>query len=114
MEIFGVILIVAVLLLIVLAPLYFFTRRSSDIRMEGDYLVIRYPSKKESFNLAQDMASWTLQEARLFWIGKVYSVNIQLKNDKWRIVSSRYNGETFQEIFEYLQHNYPKMRKRDI
>jgi hypothetical protein len=114
MEIFGVILIVAVLLLIVLAPLYFFTRRSSDIRIVGDELIIRYPSKKESFVLAHDMATWTLQEARLFWIGKVYSVNIQLKNGKWRIISSRYNGETFQEIFEYLQHNYAALRKGDI
>ncbi len=114
METFGVILIVAVLLLVVLAPLYFFTRRSSDIRLEGDVLVIRYPSKKESFILSEDMASWTLQQARLFWIGKVYSVNIELKSGKWRMVSSRYNGETFQEIFEYLQHKYPEARKGDI
>jgi uncharacterized membrane protein YdbT with pleckstrin-like domain len=114
MEILTTVLIVAVLMFIIFAPLYFFTRRSSDTRIDGDKLVIRYPSRKETISLKSEMVSWTLQQARMFWIGKVYSVNIQLKNGKWKMVSSRYNGETFQEIFEYLQQEYSNRRKGDI
>ena len=113
MENALIIIVISIILLLIIAPLLFFFRRSSDVRLEGDRLIIRYPFTKEEVNLAQELQSWQLQEAYFLRLGKVYAVNLQLNNGKWKSVSSRFNADTFQDIFKYLDNNYKELRKRD-
>jgi len=113
MENTLVLLVISILLLITIAPFLFFFRRSSDIRLEGDMMVIRYPFSKEEINLSQQLKSWQLQEAYFLRLGKTYAINLEFKNGKWKSVSSRFNGETFQEIFKHLDTNYREIRKAD-
>jgi len=108
-----VILVIVILLLIIITPFLFFFRRSSDIRLEGDRLVIRYPFSKEEVILSEELKSWQLQEAYFLRLGKTYAVNLEMKNGKWKSISSRFNGDTFQDIFKYLDTNYRMLRKSD-
>lgn len=108
-----VILVISILLLLIITPFLFFFKRSSDIRLEGDRLVIRYPFSKEEVNLSEELKSWQLQEAYFLRLGKTYAVNLELKNGKWKSISSRFNGDTFQEIFKHLDSKYRELRKSD-
>jgi hypothetical protein len=108
------IIIVGFLIALVFLPIVYFTRRSSDIRLLGDRLDVHYPMRKEELVLNQDLKSWNMQEANLFWIGKVYSINLELKNGKWHHVNTRFNRETFDKIYEYLDANYADRRKKDM
>lgn len=107
------ILVISILLLIIIAPFLFFFRRSSDIRLEGNRLIIRYPFSKEEVNLSEELKSWQLQEAYFLRLGKTYAVNLELKNGKWKSISSRFNADTFQEIFKHLDTNFKRLRKPD-
>ena len=107
------ILVVSILLLIIISPFLFFFRRSSDIRLDRDILIIRYPFSKKEIKLSEELKSWQLQEAYFLRLGKTYAVNLELKNGKWKSVSSRFNCETFQDIFKHLDINYRELRKPD-
>lgn len=113
MENIAVIIVISILLLLIIAPFLFFFKRSSDIRLDGDLLIIRYPFSKEEFDLASQLKSWQLQEAYFLRLGKTYAVNLEFQNGKWKSVSSRFNGDTFQEVFKYLDTNYRELRKAD-
>ncbi|HSJ68496.1 MAG TPA: hypothetical protein VK921_12505 [Anditalea sp.] len=113
MENAVIILVISIILLIISIPFLFFFKRSSDIRLEGERLIIRYPFSKEEVNLKEELKSWQLQEAYFLRLGKTYAVNLELKNGKWKSVSSRFNADTFQEIFKYLDTNYRELRKSD-
>ena len=113
MENAVIILVISIILLIISIPFLFFFKRSSDIRLEGERLIIRYPFSKEEVNLKEELKSWQLQEAYFLRLGKTYAVNLELKNGKWKSVSSRFNADTFQEIFKYLDINYRELRKSD-
>jgi len=108
-----VILVISILLLIIITPFLFFFKRSSDIRLEGDRLIIRYPFSKEEVILSEELKSWQLQEAYFLRLGKTYAVNLELQNGKWKSISSRFNADTFQDIFKYLDSNYRLLRKSD-
>lgn len=114
MEIFVGIAIVGFLIALVFLPLIYFTRRSSDIRLLGDTMEFHYPMRKKEINLHQDMKSWNMQEANFIWIGKVYSINIELESGKWHHVNTRFNRETFEAIYSYLDQNYSQRRKKDV
>lgn len=113
MENALIVLVISILLLLTSIPFLFFFKRSSDIRLEGERLIIRYPFSKEEVNLNEDLKSWQLQEAYFIRLGKTYAVNIELKNGKWKSISSRLNADTFQEIFKHLDTNYRELRKSD-
>ncbi|KEO72335.1 hypothetical protein [Anditalea andensis] len=113
MENALVILVISILLLIISIPFLFFFRRSSDIRLENDHLVFRYPFSKKEITLNEELKSWQLQEAYFLRLGKTYALNLEMKNGKWKSVSSRFNGDTFQEIFQYLDTQYGQLRKSD-
>lgn len=114
MEIFIGIVIVGLLIALVFLPLVYFTRRSSDIRLLGDNMEFHYPMRKKEINLNQDMKSWNMQEANFIWIGKVYSINIELESGKWHHVNTRFNRETFDAIYSYLDKTYSQRRKKDL
>jgi hypothetical protein len=114
METFIVVIIVAVILVLVFLPLLYYTRRSSDVRLEGEMLVIRYPIQKKEINLKTDLKSWNMQEAKFLWIGKVYAINLELNSGKWHNVNSRFNSESFNKVFEFLEKNFKDKRKKDL
>ncbi len=99
--------------MILITPFLFFFRRSTDIRLERDRLIIRYPFKKEEVNLPEELECWVLQEANMMRLGKVYAINLRLKSGKWRTVSSRFNAEVFAELFKYLEAGYGDRREAD-
>jgi hypothetical protein len=114
MDIFIAIAIVGFLIALIVLPLVFFTRRSSDIRLSGDNIEILYPMRKKEFNLNQELKSWNIQEAKFLWIGKVYSINMELKSGKWHHVNTRFNRDSFEEIYSYLNSSYLDRRKKDM
>ena len=114
MEIFIGVAIVGLLIALIFFPLVYFTRRSSDIRLLGDNMEFHYPMRKKEINLNQDLKSWNMQEAKFLWIGKVYSINIELKSGKWHHVNTRFNTETFEKIYSYLDITYSDRRKKDL
>jgi len=114
MEIFIGIAIAGLIIFLVFLPLVYFTRRSSDIRLLGDKMEFHYPLRKKEINLDQDLKSWNMQEANFLWIGKVYSINIELENGKWHHVNTRFNRETFDVIYTYLETAYTDRRKKDL
>jgi hypothetical protein len=106
------VVVIGIILLLIVVPLFFFFRRkSTDIRLEGDLLVLRYPFAKEEISLSDELKSWQLQQANFLWWGRVYSVNIELKSGKWKQVNSRFNRGGFEAVFDYLKTNYADKRK---
>lgn len=105
------IVVVGLLLLVIVLPLVYYTRRSSDIRLIGDRLEIKYPMRQQNIIINEELKRWSLQQATLFWIGKVYSVNLELHSGKWHHVNTRFNRESFDEIYEYLVRHYSDRRK---
>lgn len=114
MEIFVGVAIAGLLIALIFFPLVYFTRRSSDIRLMGDNMEFHYPMRKKVNNLKQDLKSWNMQEAKFLWIGKVYSINIELESGKWHHVNNRYNRETFEMIYNHLDETYADRRKADM
>jgi hypothetical protein len=103
--------VVGFIFLLIFLPLVYFTRRSSDIRLLGDKLEIHYPMRHKEIQLKQELKSWNLQHATFLWIGKVYSINIELLSGKWHHVNTRFNRESFDRIYEYLTANYIERKK---
>ncbi|WP_194777650.1 hypothetical protein [Pararhodonellum marinum] len=112
MEIFIAVFIVGFLIALIFFPLAYFTRRSSDIRLLGDQMEFHYPMKKKEINLNQDLKSWNIQEANFLWIGKVFSINMELESGKWHHVNTRFNRESFEQIYAYLDSTYSERRKK--
>lgn len=113
METAIAVIIASIVVLLIVTPLLFLFKRSSDIRMEGDLLVLRYPFTKEEIQLSEELKSWHLQEAHFLRFGKVYSLNMELNNGKWKSVSSRFNADSFKLIFHYFEKSYGQIRKAD-
>lgn len=113
MEIVIAVIIVCIVLFLIITPLLFFSKRSTDVRLKGDVLVLRYPITKEEIKLSEELKSWNLQEARFLRLGKIYSINMELNSGKWRSVGSRFNAESFKDLFQYLENNYGEIRKAD-
>ena len=108
------VVIAAIIVIIAFLPLIYFTRRSSDVRVNGKNLVIRYPLRKKEINLETELKSWTLQEIKFLWIGKVHAINLELQSGKWHHVDSRLNRETFNSIYTVLTENFEEKRKMDL
>jgi hypothetical protein len=108
------IIIAAIILIILFSSFAFYTRRSSDIRLEGKNLVIRYPTSKKEINLEAELKSWKMQEIKHLWIGRTQSINLELQSGKWHHVNSRFNKETIEEIYHFLNENFGEKRKEDI
>lgn len=110
MESPFLIVIVTIILLIIIAPALFFIRRSTDISLEEDIIILRYPFSKESIHIHKDLESWNLQEAYYYRMGKIYALNLELNNGKWKSIGSRFNPESFEKILSYLEANYSSKR----
>lgn len=108
------IIIAAIILIILFSSFAFYTRRSSDIWLEGKNLVIRYPTSKKEINLEAELKSWKMQEIKHLWIGRTQSINLELQSGKWHHVNSRFNKETIEEIYHFLNENFGEKRKEDI
>ncbi len=113
METAIAIVIASIVLFLIVTPLLFFSKRSTDVRLKGDLLVLRYPFTKEEINLSEALKSWHLQEAHFLRLGKIYSLNMELNSGKWKHVSSRFNAESFNLLFHYLEDKYGTIRKAD-
>lgn len=103
MENIYIIIIATVILLLIISPFLFFFRRSTDLSLHDDMLTMQYPFKKEEINLQKDVEHWNLQEAYFLRLGKIYAINMKLKNGKWKSVSSRFNAESFKSILLYFE-----------
>lgn len=114
MEILIGVAIVGLLIALIFLPIVYFTRRSSDIRLLGDEMEVRYPMREKVIALNQELKSWNVQEANFLWIGKVYSINLELESGKWHHVNTRFNRETFEKIYTYLESTYSDRRKKDL
>ncbi|MEX0882980.1 MAG: hypothetical protein WDZ72_05845 [Cyclobacteriaceae bacterium] len=112
MEILIGLFIVGFILILILIPLVYYTRQSSDIRLEGELLIIRYPFRKVEIHLNNDLKSWSLQEARFLWIGKVFAINLELNSGKWHHVNSRFNPESFENLLELLEGLYEERKRK--
>lgn len=108
------IIIAAIILIILFSSFALYTRRSSDVRLEGKNLVIRYPTSKKEINLEVELKSWKMQEINHLWIGKTQTINLELQSGKWHHVNSRFNRETIEEIYHFLNENFREKRKEDI
>ena len=103
-------IIAAIIIIFIFSLMALFTRRSSDIRLEGNKLVIRYPLRKKEINLGTELKSWRIQEVNRLWIGKTHAINLELESGKWHHVDSRSNAETIQDIFLFLNENFEEKR----
>jgi hypothetical protein len=106
-------IIAAILLFLVFSALALFTRRSSDIRLEGKNLVIRYPASKKEINLEAELKSWKIQQINHLWIGRTQTINLELQSGRWHHINSRFNSETIQEIYHFLNENFSEKRNED-
>ena len=113
MENIYIIIIVTIILLLIISPFLFFFRRSTDLSLQNDILTLRYPLKKEEINLPKDVEHWNLQEAYFLRLGKIYAINMKLKNGKWKSVSSRFNAESFKSILLYFEANLKDRKVSD-
>jgi hypothetical protein len=107
-------IIAAIIMIVTFLPLIYFTRRSSDIRLVGRNLVIRYPLRKKEINLDTELKSWKLQEINRLWVGKTKAINLKLQSGKWHHVDSRFNRKTFNSIYRMLTENFEEKRKMDL
>ena len=105
--------LVLIILFFVITLSLFLMRKSTDISLIGDILIIRYPLKKEMIELSGQLCNWQLQEIRMIRIGKVSVINIELRDGKWKNVSSRFTGEGFPVLLKYLNDHYPELRQKD-
>lgn len=110
MESALLVVLVTVILLIIIAPALFFIRRSTDVSLEEDTIVLRYPFSKEAIKISDDLKSWNLQEAYYYRMGKIYALNLELNNGRWKTIGSRYNPQSFEKVLSYLEANYSSQR----
>lgn len=110
MESALLVVLVTVILLIIIAPALFFIRRSTDVSLEDDNIILRYPFSKEEIKISNELKSWNLQEAYYYRLGKIYALNLELKNGKWKTIGSRYNPQSFEKILSYLEAKYSSQR----
>lgn len=113
MENTYIIVIATIVLLLIITPFLFFFRRSTDLTLNDHMLTMQFPFRKEEINLLNDIESWTLQEAYFLRLGKIYSINMKLKNGKWKSVSSRFNAESFKNILIYFEANLKDRKVTD-
>ncbi|WP_114750368.1 hypothetical protein [Pleomorphovibrio marinus] len=114
MDTFILILIILGLLILIAIPLLLFMRRLGEVKLQGDTLLFVYPFREEKIELGENLLKWNLQKAQFLWIGRVFAVNIQLKERRWRSISSRFYPDQFQKVFQYLEENYSDKRTKDI
>ncbi len=107
METLAAYILPIIILFLLLLFLLFFLKRSSDIKLVDDLLIIRYPFQKKELNLSRELISWHLQEAYFWRIGRIYSINLELENGKWQRVNSRFNRKSFEALLRYLTENHP-------
>ena len=112
MEGFLSLLVPLLILALVIGFFLFITRHSTDVRLEGDLLILRYPFRKETIDLQQELKSWNLQEANYLRMGKIYAVNLELRDGKWKKVNSRFNAETFASILSHLNQSHADKQKQ--
>jgi len=106
-------ILITIALLILMIPAFLFFRKSTDMQIEGDVLTLRYPFSKDIIRLATDLKSWNLQEAFLLRIGKVYAIQLNLKNGKVKSISSRFNAKDFQKVLQHLEEKYGERKKTE-
>jgi hypothetical protein len=107
-------IIAAIILFLIFSSLALFTRRSSDVRLEGENLVFRYPIRKKEINLEEELKSWKIQEINHLWIGKTLSINLELQSGRRHHINSRSNRETIGSIFHFLNENFEEKRENYI
>lgn len=109
-DILLLVLITIVLLALMIPALLFF-RKNTDMQLDGDMLILRYPLSKETIRLSTDLKRWNLQEAYFLRLGKIYAIHLELENGKQKSISSRFNAEDFQKVLRYLNGNYSARRE---
>jgi uncharacterized membrane protein YhaH (DUF805 family) len=113
-EFMETLIIAAIILFLIFSSLALFTRRSSDIRLEGKNLVIRYPTSKKEINLEAELKSWKMQEIKHLWIGRTQTINLELQSGRRHHINSRSNRETIGSIFHFLNENFEEKRENYI
>lgn len=103
----------SIIILLILLLLAYFLRRNTEITVEGDTLVLTKPfkSKKTEIDLEEELDQWSTQQLRLIlWGGVIHGVGMRFKSGKQLSVTSRFNQETYQRLYQLLESKFQERK----
>lgn len=103
--------LISILVFFLIFPLLFYLRRRVELSIEEDLLVLKYPFKTKRIDLEKELESWEVQEAYYIRWGVFHSINMRFKSGKRITVSSLFNQENYDLLFDHLSKNFPERIK---
>ncbi len=103
-------ILAGIILLLLLLPLVFFVRRVTDLSLEGDTLILKYPLRTTSIDLVRELDSWKVEDAYYFRWGRFYAISMLFKNGKRVAVSSLINRENYNLLYQHLISRFEERR----
>ncbi|WP_143961802.1 hypothetical protein [Litoribacter populi] len=110
MEYLYIVLIILLFAGILIFPIWLYLRRSTELNIQGDDVTFISPIKSENISFEKDLKSWQIQEAYFLWWGKVYAINMQFNNSKWKSINSRLQPENYHKLLRVLTEYYAEKR----
>lgn len=97
----------SIILLLLILLLVYFLRRNTDINIQGSILVLKKPFRSQKIDLEKELDRWSTQQLRLIlWGGIIYGISMRFKSGKQLTVSSRFNQETYQRLYQVLESKF--------
>lgn len=103
----------SIILLLLLLPLMFFLRRNVALSVEDDILILKYPFTTRSIDLDKELESWKVQQAYYMRWGVFYSISMLFKNGKRIAVSSLFNQNNYDLLYNLLDSRFKNRKKPD-
>lgn len=97
----ATIVILSLMLLIV-----FFLRQRVSYRIEDDVLVVKSPFSTKRIDLDKELENWKVQQAYYLRWGMFYSINMLFTPGNRIAVSSLFNQENYDLLFQHLNSQF--------
>lgn len=106
-----IVVLASIVIFFLLFIMLFLFRERVEVQLEENSLLLRYPFKKRKVALDKELMSWKVQEAYYLRLGMVYSINMLLQDGRRIAISSRFNHENYEKLFDYLKSHYANIRE---
>lgn len=108
-----IVVLASIVIFFLLFIILFLFRERIEVQLEDDSLLLRYPFKKRKIQLNKELISWKVQEAYYLRLGMVYSINMLLSDGRRIALSSRFNHDNYEKLYNHLSSHYPRKREAD-
>lgn len=107
------IILASIVVLFLLFLLFYSVWERVEVVPEEDLVLVKRPFREKRMELNKELVSWKLQQAHYLRWGIVYSINMLFKNGRRVGVSSRFNQDNFDSLYDHLSSRYKKRQEAD-